>query len=292
MAGGDDKYFARQGDPLDIPAKMQRRWQAAATWVENQKGFKQGHGNSAVGSGGLVLIKNTSGTDRDRFDILGIDTIIIQPTDNLAEFQNNFALSCKTPALKHFGKFVVCNEPIPNGAMGMASIYGLCVVRADGIIDPGDRLDVLDGDGTKLSRVFGGSLQALYGQDVAGVHWALCRFVGAGPTLLKLTGNATGFGKYTCHLMGASAGSGLLDPSTNLGTGFGVEGTVTAYAWNLDEVSGTGHNLSSAGTPPYFWAYPDGESTDSKAVFIIISPMDQIEDTDCGITGSGSGSGS
>ncbi|RJQ82501.1 MAG: hypothetical protein C4519_07805, partial [Desulfobacteraceae bacterium] len=61
----------------------------------------------------MVIVKNASGADRARFEILGINTPVITPTDNLDQFLNRPALSGVVPtAANHWGKFVVLAEPI------------------------------------------------------------------------------------------------------------------------------------------------------------------------------------
>ena len=39
-----------------------------------------------------IMVKNNTGADRDRFDVLGISGPIISPADNLVEFQNRVAM--------------------------------------------------------------------------------------------------------------------------------------------------------------------------------------------------------
>ena len=39
-------------------------------------------------SSGIVLVKNASGADRNRFDVLGVSGMLYGPADNLVEFQS------------------------------------------------------------------------------------------------------------------------------------------------------------------------------------------------------------
>ena len=74
---------------------------------------------------GIVLVKNSSGADRDRFDILGIDGPIIAPTDNPDEFKNRVTIDGITPAMAdHTGQFVILAEPIASGAIGRGHLDG------------------------------------------------------------------------------------------------------------------------------------------------------------------------
>ena len=70
----------------------------------------------------VILVKNTSGQDQDRFAVLGIDAPIIAPgaDGNEEEFKRQVALSCVTPTAEHAGRFVVLQEPLADGAIGRA----------------------------------------------------------------------------------------------------------------------------------------------------------------------------
>jgi hypothetical protein len=87
---------------------------------------------------GIVLARNDSGSDRDRFDVLGIDSVVISPGDNLDAFKNRVALAGVTPdGEDHFGRFVVLLELVRAGALGLVCVSGVCPARV--YVDDEDR---------------------------------------------------------------------------------------------------------------------------------------------------------
>ena len=72
----------KTGDSLVIPA------QTFNTFIDAARDFRarqQGRAQTAqpgFRSSGIILVKNASGADQNRFAILGIDSPIITPTDN------------------------------------------------------------------------------------------------------------------------------------------------------------------------------------------------------------------
>ena len=101
---------------------------------------------SAFRQTGIVPVKNASGADRNRFDVLGIDAPLFTPTDNLTSFQNQIALVGVTPReADHYGKFAILLEPLRTGRIGKACVSGVCVVRLNVLDESHDFADVEDG---------------------------------------------------------------------------------------------------------------------------------------------------
>jgi hypothetical protein len=76
----------KPGDPVRIPAG------AYNAWCEAAEAFQAGNA-SLIGqtAGGMpdrtrVRIRNDSGADRARFDVLGVSGPLFTPTENLVEF--------------------------------------------------------------------------------------------------------------------------------------------------------------------------------------------------------------
>lgn len=80
-------------------------------------------------SSGIITVKNASGQDQSQFAVLGIDTPIILPEDNVDEFKRQVALSCVLPTSAHSNRFVILQEPLAIGAIGRACIQGVTNVR-------------------------------------------------------------------------------------------------------------------------------------------------------------------
>ena len=84
------------GDPLAIPAATFNTFiDAVRDFQARTRGLAQG-ATPAVRRAAIVLIRNDSGYDRGRFDVLGIDSPIITPTDNEDAFKNQVAFSGST----------------------------------------------------------------------------------------------------------------------------------------------------------------------------------------------------
>lgn len=123
--------------------------------------------------GELVLIRNDSGGDLERYDILGIDGgVIISPDDNEPEFLARAALvGVEATEAAHAGRFAILQAPLADGKIGPAICSGLTACRID--YTGGHQFaDVVDGDATQLkSGDSGGAL--ILGVDGTGdSSWA------------------------------------------------------------------------------------------------------------------------
>jgi hypothetical protein len=121
---------------------------------------------SLQNTGGIVVwVKNDSGTDVDRFGVLGIDEPIILPDENENEFAMRVALKCVTPSAggssedDNRGRFVICAEPIANGKIGRAFIAGVCACKLQ------------DNSGSAV---------VLWKDESSGGEWAIIRLGGGG----------------------------------------------------------------------------------------------------------------
>src|SRR5687768_15370843 len=60
--------------------------------------------------GDIISVRNDSGQDAERFDVLGLNVPIIDVDDNESVFKERVALVAGTPST--LGKFGICLEPI------------------------------------------------------------------------------------------------------------------------------------------------------------------------------------
>jgi hypothetical protein len=128
----------------------------------------------------VILIRNDSGDNRDRFDILGLDDILIDPADNEVVFANMQAMVGVTPTSDHLGMFAILLEPVAGGGIGRALLMGVTAVKVD-IVDSSHAFaDVDDGECGNLISGFAGSAEILWKEVGAGVKWAVVRFGGGG----------------------------------------------------------------------------------------------------------------
>ena len=120
----------RPGEKLRLPADAYNAFIDAARYVQQRQRGAESQGIPSSRSSGIILVKNASGADRARFEVLGVDQPVFGPDDNLDEFKNRYALAGVTPRAKqHFGRIVVLMEPIAAGAIGLAWAAGVCPVK-------------------------------------------------------------------------------------------------------------------------------------------------------------------
>jgi len=94
---GDSLKKVQPGDPLRIPSATFNAFiDAARDFQGRTQGLAQAPA-PAFRQSGIVLVRNDSGADRNRFDALGIDSPIITPTDNEDAFKNHVTLSGSMP---------------------------------------------------------------------------------------------------------------------------------------------------------------------------------------------------
>ena len=87
----------RPGERLKVKASDWNSFADAAN-AHMARQFSGGaRGSSAPAAAGMVLVKNASGAARDRFDVLGISGVLIDPDDSEAGFLERVALSGATP---------------------------------------------------------------------------------------------------------------------------------------------------------------------------------------------------
>ncbi|MCE5280348.1 MAG: hypothetical protein ABFD92_07900 [Planctomycetaceae bacterium] len=167
------------GDPMVIPASM---YNSMVDLVNQSRGGKLAGGAAAsqtAAPAGQVLIRNDSGADRARYDILGIDGLVFTPDDGLENFHNRVTLKGSTPTEAHKGKFVILAEPAAAGELARAYISGLCPVQLK--IGSADHkyADIAASQSGYLATAETGAAQILYAADTSGTVWGVVRF-GAG----------------------------------------------------------------------------------------------------------------
>jgi len=175
---GDAMKKVKPGDPLTIPAATFN------TFVDSARDYLQrrhGQGQQATPSGRhncTIPIRNDSGADRERYEVLGIDSPIFDPASDEEAFKNTPALSAVTPAEDdHAGKFVVLLEPVAAGEIALGIAAGAVPVRLD-VPDedyPYRLAEVTDGSAANLTAVKVGSAAILWREGGTGVQWALVR---------------------------------------------------------------------------------------------------------------------
>jgi hypothetical protein len=221
------------GESLTIPAADWNAAMDAARDFRERQNRIAAHREPVDTDSGIVLVKNTSGSDVDRFGILGIDTILFTPAEHLQGFKNSPVLKGVTPAAAHVGKFVITAEPIGNNRVGRAHIQGVCPVKIDVVSGTPTAADIKVGSRTVLSALGSGAAQVLYVESGTGEKWAVVR-LGA-PASAEFPAIITGSASLASATVAVNGGSGV---------------TVIyrwKYAWSEAELNGDLWQIKSGG---------------------------------------------
>lgn len=175
---------ARPGDPLEIPAAAYNAMLEAAAAERARRQTLGREPSVLTPEGAVVLVKNTSGGNLDRFSVLGIGNALITPTDNADGFKERVALVGVTPAATHAGKFVILLEPLANNAVGRAMAAGVTVAKLN-VVDADDAAADAEAGVTATLKTHAttGAATILWKESGTGTKWAVVRFGGAGFTL-------------------------------------------------------------------------------------------------------------
>lgn len=110
-----------------------------------------------------IRVKNSSGSARGRFDVLGLSgPLMTYTTDTFGPVVEYIAATGVTPSASHSGRYCVLQEPLAANAIGMAIVRGLTPVKVErttGIAN--DWADIVAGDATKLKVASTGSARII-----------------------------------------------------------------------------------------------------------------------------------
>jgi len=187
--------------------------------------------SSSSSIGKRLLVLNNSGTDCNRFGILGVDGMQIPQATNENEFYNNILLDGVSPVLAdHCGKFVVCVDPIKDGRIGECIMSGLIQVQVN-MVDADDNwCDIKAATFDKLESYGAGSAQIIHKPSGTGVKWCLVQ-------LGKSYGPAMRYRGQQVGALVVSDASNVVDNLIAL-DGVPVETSVTAdnvLNWDADD---------------------------------------------------------
>ena len=248
---GDTLKKVQPGDPLRIPAATFNTILDAARDFQQRQRSVSHAARPQIRQPGVVLVRNDSGADLDRFAVVGLDDVLIDPADNLAEFQNHIAFSAVVPTVDHAGRWAILQEPLADGAIGQAVAAGVTPVQVD-MASESHRHAALDpGESGHLQSATSGA-EILWVKSGTGVKWAAIRFAGGtgdtdlvASSRLYLPADATTGEQaidardwrdrtiqFSMLLYSNFDGYGYPDPDSTIvtigtfGTGYGAEGTV------------------------------------------------------------------
>lgn len=141
-----------------------------------------------------VTVKNNTGSDVERFGVMGIGDVEITFATNEGQFKKLVYMDGETPAADtHEGRFVVALESIPDGQVGRCAYAGLVQCQINVRNQYHDRADIKDTDLTQLDSGHVGAAKILWVAGTTGTQWAIIDINHAKPTTAfwaKITGNA------------------------------------------------------------------------------------------------------
>ncbi len=224
----------QRGAPLVIPANTYNAFVDAAQDFQRRKLSQQSTGTPTGRHNGIILIRNDSGADRDRFDVLGVSGPVFDPATDPEAFKNYPAMTGVTPTEDdHRGKFVVLLEPVPTGKLARAVAAGVVPARVDMPDEdyPYRLADITDGSAANLTATKIGSAAILWREGGIGVQWALARLANLPePTLFPVNLTQTG-GSQGTTTTPASWTYSVIDPVTGETLATNVNPTVSPHKW-------------------------------------------------------------
>ena len=189
---GDALKKAQAGQKLEIPAEAYNAFVDAVRYVRERRHDVAQESSAPFRQSGIIKVRNDSGTDRERFDVLGISQPIISPGANLPEFKNQVAVVGVVPQHpEHFGNSVVLLEPLSAGGIGRGWISGVCPTRLRVDAECHEYADIEDDNAAQLVSLPAGSARILWREGGLGPQWAVVRLANPMETLwrFKLTDN-------------------------------------------------------------------------------------------------------
>jgi len=171
----DDLKKVQSGDRLRIPAQTFNSFiDAAVDFKRRQRGVGR-DGQRVHRQTGIILVRNDTGEDLDRFTAVGIDSPIIGPTDNEDEFKNRAtAVGVKPLVPDHRGRFGVVLEPVKAGKIAPACVSGVIPCRINVEEETHERTDV-EHNSTMLKSGHHGGAEILWKEAGVGEKWALVK---------------------------------------------------------------------------------------------------------------------
>ena len=173
---GDPLKKVQAGERLEITAEAWNAFLDAVRWVRQQQHSRDQEAGAEFRQTGIVKVRNQSGADRERFDILGVADPIIQPADNAQEFKNRVALEGVVPTMEHRGRFLILLEPLKAGAIGRGIIAGVTLARLLVTSQLYEFAQVIPGNTHALENVPAGSARVLWIESSgSSERWAVVR---------------------------------------------------------------------------------------------------------------------
>jgi len=228
----------KPGDPLVIPAATFNTFVDAARDFLARQHQQVQHGTPSGRHNCIVLVRNDSGSDRERFDVLGISGPVFDPASDAKAFKNYPAMMGVTPADNYKGKFVILLEPVLAGKLAPAVAAGVVPVRV-AVPDeyyPYHLADVAAGSAANLTAAKVGSAAILWREGGTGVQWALVRLGNLPQPAVFPVNLAQYGGEQGNNNSPATWTYNVTDALTGATLASGVDPTVAPHKWKRPSV--------------------------------------------------------
>lgn len=199
-----------------------------------------------AGRGGAALVKNNTGGRLDRFSVLGLTDILIDPATSEEaedEFNAHFAFVGQAPDADRDGpgRFAITQAPVDDGDLVLCVINGLSVCTINkGADQTYTGASLITDDTDKLDAVDGGDVPVLWHADGTGAQLAVINLGGG-------TANTIRFAKLNTTLAAgslsspATATAEFYDSDSNDPPQLSVSGTTfTVVNYSTDYTGSTG----------------------------------------------------
>jgi len=180
MSNGSNLTHVRPGDPMEITAGTFNAFVDAAR--AHQAG-RHGLGRTArpdLRQGNLVLVRNDSGFDLDRYSVLGLSGTLFDPTTYPTSFQREIAVTGVIPMPgTHDDNFVILQEPVKDGDLGLAMIAGVSIVKVYVVSAEANSIfsyAKLQAAAASLEKAPSGPAKIIYIEAGTGNKWAIVSF--------------------------------------------------------------------------------------------------------------------
>lgn len=211
----------RSGDDFEPRAEVWNGFIDAANDFRRRRNGSESSPLLDPSKNGIVPCKNTTASDRSRFQIMTVTGVLYSQSDYDEEFYNQPILTLGATGTPP-EKFVILQEPIKAGELGRGMLCGLSAVQIDMIDATDDWADVISSDSTMLRSGPFGSARIIYVPSGTGTKWGYVAHGLFGPGFV--------IGKTTSsHAKGASGTINIYRGSTKGSEAWTGSYTVSAY---------------------------------------------------------------
>jgi len=244
---GDPFKKVSTGDKVRIPASTFNGFVDAARGHREREKYGAGTSAPIVAQSGIILIRNDTGGDLDRFSIVGLANPVITPTDNLQRFKNGVAMTTATPAIPtYIGKIAIVQEPVKDGKFGRALVSGVTPVKVDIIHNTMHPCaDLVHGQTGYLESCQLGNARMLWHASGIGEQWAVVQLSDS-PTERGFWAEITAINSLGGNKWKYSYAEAYKN-TAGYGGWAAISGGKTGYAWNTYEDINTGSGTEGNG---------------------------------------------